>query len=878
MTGSRLTHWSLCCLSLAFAVAGCSTDTTSNDATGSLSVNLELGDGTVIEQVDWRITGNDMDMAGTINVSAPGSTASVEVFGLPPNDGVGDEKYVVELSAVSEDGEVTCKGSAPFDVEVGKATDVTVMLNCKLPQTLGSVRVNGEFNICAELAKMVVSPLQTSVGNDIDLSALGIDADGDPIQYIWSASGGSIADSNADSTTYTCEEIGVHEITVNVTDNDVYCRMAQWTVAVQCVLGEVECILNRDCDDGQQCTVNGCDEGRCVTVDRDMGDTCDQDDGTVCDGDGNCVEEAECTLAPECNDGMQCTLNNCIAGACTTTDSDPGDTCDEGGGSVCDGSGSCVECVTEAQCSGGDQCNAPACADNLCDIVPDREGLECDLGGAGDGICEEGDCVEPPDCTSPGDCIDGNPCTIGDCNIVGECVFDPNDGASCDIDGAPGTCDGTMCVGLCVGEDCTSQDQCFLDGTCDDQTGECIPGDAAPENTECDFLGPGGGVCDGSGTCVECLMDSDCGAGEVCNEQNDCESGAVDPDPITRAVPVACANNLAPQLSDLLFALTVDPTTILAGQDFDAEITGVLQFDQAFLQAAIGFVPGLTSADVVGARASVGAKGDVENPLTPDINDGDNQKTVVPTPGSNCNTGTEPFCDLPIPQIENPGYPGTGQPCGGDTDCVFNALGATCVSNACTAAPTPLACDVDEDEDCPLYGVPSGYHPEVDGTGGQQCVANVCEEFACTGPGAIIPAGAECFAATDCSGANYGQTCNTTTFECDELNCEDGSCNVCTNIVTGGLAVPYGPTPGPRTFTAGPTVGGQICFDYGGNATTAGGPNLNLINVDAGGIAVALSCQGGTVDPDCEDTCPVDPANIFENAADPAILPCFDVQ
>jgi hypothetical protein len=53
---------------------------------------------------------------------------------------------------------------------------------------------------------------------------------------------------------------------------------------------------------------------------------------------------------------------------------------------------------------------------------------------------------------------------------------------------------------------------------------------------------------------------------------------------------------------------------------------------------------------------------------------------------------------------------------------------------------------------------------------------------------------------------------------------------------------------------------------------------LNLINVDAGGIAVALSCQGGTVDPDCEDTCPVDPANIFENAADPAILPCFDVQ
>jgi hypothetical protein len=74
---------------------------------------------------------------------------------------------------------------------------------------------------------------------------------------------------------------------------------------------------------------------------------------------------------------------------------------------------------------------------------------------------------------------------------------------------------------------------------------------------------------------------------------------------------MACSNNLAPQLSDLLFELTVDPTVILADATFDATITGTLQFDQAFLQASIGFVPGLTSADVVGARASVGARGNV---------------------------------------------------------------------------------------------------------------------------------------------------------------------------------------------------------------------------------------------------------------------------
>ena len=56
---------------------------------------------------------------------------------------------------------------------VGEATDIMVILSCKTPTRLGAVRVDGKFNICAELAKVVVSPLQTSVGNDIDLSAVG---------------------------------------------------------------------------------------------------------------------------------------------------------------------------------------------------------------------------------------------------------------------------------------------------------------------------------------------------------------------------------------------------------------------------------------------------------------------------------------------------------------------------------------------------------------------------------------------------------------------------------------------------------------------------------------------------------------------------------
>ena len=137
---------------VAVAFAGCSGESSPGENTGSLKLDLELTDGVTINEVDWVISGGDMaPMSGTIDTSVPGATASLEVFGLPPG-----EDYLVELEATDERGEITCKGDAEFDVEVGRTTDIMVMLNCKRPTRLGGVRVNGKFNICAQLAKAVV--------------------------------------------------------------------------------------------------------------------------------------------------------------------------------------------------------------------------------------------------------------------------------------------------------------------------------------------------------------------------------------------------------------------------------------------------------------------------------------------------------------------------------------------------------------------------------------------------------------------------------------------------------------------------------------------------------------------------------------------------
>ena len=235
MLSSRPSRWILALAFGALFAVGCAMTTdTPQSETGSLSVDLVLADGLEIDAVGWEITGNGMDMSGDIDVSAPESTASVEVFGLPP----GETDYTVTLTATTTDEDVTCRGSAPFNVEVGQTTDVRVMLNCKLPRRLGGVRVNGEFNICAELIKAVVAPLKTSVGYDIALSSQAVDQEGDPITYSWTGSGGSIDNPSAAATTYTCQEVGNHEVTISVTDNDEYCDMATWTIPVTCVAGD----------------------------------------------------------------------------------------------------------------------------------------------------------------------------------------------------------------------------------------------------------------------------------------------------------------------------------------------------------------------------------------------------------------------------------------------------------------------------------------------------------------------------------------------------------------------------------------------------------------------------------------------------------------
>lgn len=395
MSGGGSMRWLalLCCGSLT--TLGCSTDTQQDAPSGSLSLQLVLADGIVINSVSWEISGNEMEpMSGTIDTSSPDSTASVEVYGLPPG-----EDYLVELAATSEDGDVSCEGSAEFDVAIDATTNVMVRLHCKRPLGFGDVRVNGKFNICAELLKAVVSPLQTSVGNAIDLSAMAADADGDAIEYAWTGTGGSIAEPNAPSTTYTCDEIGNQAITVTVSDDEFRHCVDDWTVPVTC--HEAGLCDDVDCDDGNECTDDQCNlvNGTCINDPVQDGLECD--DGAGRCWNGECVEIDLCE-GIDCDDGNECTDDACDPndGSCSNTPVEEGMACNAGSG-VCI-EGTCVDidlcedvdCSSENECIEDGTCNPGTglCADG----PPKPAGTPCRLGGRCDGAgnCELNTCAQ----------------------------------------------------------------------------------------------------------------------------------------------------------------------------------------------------------------------------------------------------------------------------------------------------------------------------------------------------------------------------------------------------------------------------------------------------------------------------------------------------
>jgi hypothetical protein len=212
----------------ACAAAGCSSSPSGGDATstpqpgngsqqtGSLTAELQVG-GVSIGTVTYAITG-----PGAFNVSnsvnfANSSALSFVVGGVPAGNG-----YTISLSATSVDGGTTCAGSALFSVTAGKATQVTIALDCHQAPTNGSVGVNGTTNVCPAIDALSVQPSNVVVGSSVSLTSAAHDPDNgpSPLAYAWTSSSGSLGTPSAQNSSFTCTAPGVANITLTVSDGD----------------------------------------------------------------------------------------------------------------------------------------------------------------------------------------------------------------------------------------------------------------------------------------------------------------------------------------------------------------------------------------------------------------------------------------------------------------------------------------------------------------------------------------------------------------------------------------------------------------------------------------------------------------------------------
>ena len=219
----------------------------------------------------------------------------------------------------------------------------------------------------------------------------------------------------------------------------------------------------------------------------------DCDNGLFCDGAETCnlgTGACEAGTAPDCGDGVSCTVDSCNEGS-DSCDNVPTDSlCDNG--LFCDGAETC-DVINDCQagaapnCDDGVGCTNDSCNEgsDSCDNTPDN--ANCD-----DGLF----CNGAETCDAVNDCQAGSdPCAGGACDEAGDVCLECSIDADCD--------DGLFCTGVetCVGGACqASGDPCGAGETCNEGTDACdVAGNC---DHGADFEGGAGGWTNGADSCT----------------------------------------------------------------------------------------------------------------------------------------------------------------------------------------------------------------------------------------------------------------------------------------------------------------------------------------------------------------------------------------
>ncbi|MEZ4328541.1 MAG: Ig-like domain-containing protein [Polyangiales bacterium] len=279
-----------------------------------------------------------------------------------------------------------------------------------------------------------------------------------------------------------------------------------------------QCMMDSECDDGNDCTVDTCLLNACTNSPEPLGTACGS--GGACNGSlitpacETCVDSSAMGIDGGCNMATpHCRTTGNGAPACEAClDTDMGSGTDLGclaASPYClagPGGNLCAVCIGDADCDDGNPCTTDSCSGNNCQNTTVAEGAtgDCTGGdvcsGAPSNVCVA--CTDNSAMGTDAGCTGAAP----HCRETGlgsptcEVCLDTSLGTDLGCSSGAPFCvaglGGNMCVGCLSAADCSDGNDCTAD-VC--AAGICLN----------PAIGPGAtctaGVCDGAGVCEGCL-------------------------------------------------------------------------------------------------------------------------------------------------------------------------------------------------------------------------------------------------------------------------------------------------------------------------------------------------------------------------------------
>jgi hypothetical protein len=326
----------------------------------------------------------------------------------------------------------------------------------------------------------------------------------------------------------TCSAAGVCG-TQNVADGTALVGQSTGDCKKNVCMTGAPAVVNDDADppvDGNGCTQDLCTSGTPSNPPQPSGTSCSENGGTRCNGSSACVQ---CLQASHCGTNNDCQTFACSgAGACSVSfvpngTPVPGQIGGDCKRNVCNGSGSTVVVAdngdlpvdgngcTIDQCTGGNPSNPPQPSGTSCN---ESGGTRCN------GSPTTPACVQ---CLQPSHCGTDTVCKTFTCSAAGMCgSTNANDGTL--VTNVPvGNCHKDVCMTGAITTVVDDSDV-FVDGNlCTGDT--CSGGVPSNPNQPVGFPCGTGQVCNGGGSCVGCLADSDCPLPPNACQTRVCSSG-----------------------------------------------------------------------------------------------------------------------------------------------------------------------------------------------------------------------------------------------------------------------------------------------------------------------------------------------------------------